>query len=109
MPTLVAYEDDGLRPFSEVVLDNGDHIRVALGNDGVSIERLPGSSVARELLFQASPDLASWICVSLQESKRATASPLDIIANLVLSLGSVANIKAAFAEAAARHRGHDGN
>lgn len=96
MPTLVAYEDDGLASFGEVVLDNGDRIRVGIGMDGVSIERLPGSGVNRELLFQASPDVASWICASLQQSERATVSPLDIILNLVLRLGSVASIKGAF-------------
>jgi hypothetical protein len=101
MPTLVTYERDCFRPFGEVVLDNGDRIRVAMGTDGVSIERLPGFGVDPKLLFQASPDVASWICVSLQQGKGATASPLDIIVNLVLSLGSVASISGAF-EAALR-------
>jgi hypothetical protein len=103
MPALVAYESAGPRPRGEVVLDDGSRIRVSLGADGVAIERLPAGGVAHELLFRASPDLAAWICVSLREGESA-AAPLDIILDLVMSLGAVVAIKAAFAAAATRYR-----
>jgi hypothetical protein len=104
MPALVAYESAGPRPRGEVVLGDGSRIRVSLGADGVAIERLPAGGVAHELLFRASPDLAAWICVSLREGESAAAAPLDIILDLVMSLGAVVAIKAAFAAAATRYR-----
>ena len=104
MPTLVAYESDGPRPRGEVVLDDGSRIRVSLGADGIAIERLPAGGVAHELLFRASPDLAAWICVSLRAGESAGSAPLDIILDLVMRLGAVAAIKAAFAAAATRYQ-----
>ena len=108
MPTLVAYESHGPRPCGEVVLDDGSRIRVSLGADGVAIENLPAGGIAHELLFRASPDLAAWICVSLREGESAAAAPLDIVLDLVMRLGAVAAIKAAFAAAATRYRPRGG-
>jgi hypothetical protein len=104
MPVLVAYESNGPHPLGEAVLDDGSRIRVSLDAEGVTIERLPGAGVAYEMLFHASPDLAAWICASLQDGRAAPAPPIDIILDLVLGLGSVADIKSAFAAAAARCR-----
>jgi hypothetical protein len=104
MPTLVAYESSGPRPLGEVVLDDGNRIRVALGADGVAIERLPSPGVAGELLFQASRDLAAWIAVSFQEGRGQAVPLLDIFLDLAMRLGSPAAIKSAFAAAAAKQR-----
>jgi hypothetical protein len=108
MPILVTYESSFPRPLGEVVLDDGNRIRVALGADGVAIERLPGPGAAGELLFQASPDLAAWIAVSFQEGRDQAVSLLDIFLDLVMSLGSPAAIKSAFAAAAAAKQRHLG-
>jgi hypothetical protein len=104
MPILVIYESSFPRQLGEAVLDDGNRIRVALGADGVAIERLPRPGATGELLFQVSPDLAAWIAVSFQEGRDGAASPLDIFLDLVMSLGSPAAIKAAFAAAAAKQR-----
>jgi hypothetical protein len=102
--TLVSYESNGPRQLGEVVLDDGSRIRVSLGADGATIERLPTPGVAQALLFQASPDLAAWIAVSLREGADAASPILVIFLELVVRLGSVAAIRSAFAGAAATYR-----
>jgi hypothetical protein len=101
--TVLAYRDDGTRPHCEIALGNGDRVQLALDSKGLVIERL-GPRI--ETLFQASPKVVSQICAGLVGPKgRSDASPLRILAAVIQRLGSAADVRAAFADGAARLNG----
>ncbi len=96
--TVLVYRDDGTRPHCEIVLGNGDRVQLVLDSKGLAIEQLGPKN---ETLFQAPPKLVSQICAGLVGPKaRSEGTPLRILAALVQRIGSAADVRAAFTEAA---------
>jgi hypothetical protein len=95
----LAYVKDGQRPFCDVMLDSGERVQVTLDRGGATIERLAGGGV-RELLFRGSPETMARICIAFQQPGSSRA-PLEVIAALVVGLGSAEKVRAAFRSAAA--------
>jgi hypothetical protein len=98
MGSIVAYRNDN-RPFAELVLDGGIHVTITLNTAGAVIRQISGARQAGDVLFHASPELVARICTSLEGGARST--PLDILVNATIGLGSVTKIKSAFRNIAA--------
>jgi hypothetical protein len=99
MTRFLAYQKDGRRPHCDVVLPNGERVVVTLDQAGATIERLGGGS-DRELLFRGTTEMMTRICAAFTPPGERR-QPLEVIAALVVGLGSAEKIRAAF-EAAAK-------
>ncbi len=100
--TILLYRDDGDRPHCEIALGNGDRIRLLLGRDGLVIVRIAPSAAQDEPLVRIAPAQVAKVCAGLVGPKgRSDASPLRILAAAAQRIGSAAEVRAAFAEAAA--------
>ena len=101
--TVISFVEGKLHAWAEVALLNGDHIRLLLDRDGLSIIRLGGPGVFAEVLFQADPNRASRICAGLFSLETTpTPTPLRILVAAVLQLGPAEEVGNAFREGAAR-------
>src|SRR5262245_47526555 len=89
---ILCFEDRTRRPRAEVLLGNGEHIELVLNRNGVTISRLDG-----QILFEVSAELTSRICASLVSST-ANASPLAILAAVVMQMPTVDALDRAFRE-----------
>ena len=100
--TIITFRDDGPRPQAELVLCNGDRVRLALDHDGLVITTI-GQPDHPTVLFKASPHMVGHICAGLIASPRTVnATPLNILVSAVVQLGSAAEVRAAFEQAAAQ-------
>jgi hypothetical protein len=99
MASFLAYVKDGPRPLCDVMLDSGERVQVTLDSAGAVIERLAGGGM-RELLFRGSPDTMARICAAFQPPGGLVA-PLEVLAALVVGLGSADKVRNAFRRAAA--------
>ena len=92
---IIAYRDDGERPRAEVMLTNGDRLRLELDRDGLTITQADGP-----LVFRANSAQVSHLCAGLIDLHPVpSATPLQILLGAVLQLASAAAVKAAFEKA----------
>ena len=99
--TVNSYIEDKQLPRAEVALPTGDHIRLTLDRDGLTITRLNGPGCKAELLFHADPNIVSRICAGLFRLETIpTPTPLRILVAAVVHLGSAEEVRNAFREAA---------
>ena len=102
MATILTWRNDGGQPHCDMLLENGERVRIVLGTDGVAIDRLGLDRRPSETLFRGDADLAARICHGLLDGRSpAASSPLDILARTVAGLPTAAAVKHAFADAAA--------
>jgi hypothetical protein len=101
--TVISYIEDKMHPRAEVALPNGDHIRLTLDRNGLTIIRIGGPRHFAELLFQADANLASRMCAalfSLETTPKPT--PLRILVAAVVQLVSAEKVGNAFRKVAAQ-------
>lgn len=98
---IVYYSDDLRRPEAEVVLANGDRVRLILDQDGLTIFRLAPLTTAG-VIFHADEHLVSHICAALLKPEATpTPSPLRILVSAIVQVGSAEDVAHAFADVAA--------
>ena len=99
--TVITFRDDSKRPYSELVLGNGDRVQIALGRRGLTITQIGGSKTPK-ILFHAPPDTVSHICAGLVSSPQTLkVTPLQILVAAIVQLGSADDVRQAFHSAAA--------
>src|SRR5689334_10847803 len=63
MATLLRYRSYGGQPFCEVMLENGDRVRITVEALGVTIKREARRDTAEEILFLGPVHLVTDICM----------------------------------------------
>ena len=102
--TIIAFRDDGGHPQAELMLRNGDSVRVECDRNGLTVTQV-GMADKSVVIFEADPETVGHICAGLVASPRTiNASPLRILTSAMIQLGSVAELQAAFQQAAAQIR-----
>lgn len=97
--TILAYADDCENPRAEIVLRNGDHVRLTLDRGGLVIKRVEG--VGAFQVFQADPHITAQLCAALCEATNAAnLTPLRILVAAVAQLSSAKEVSEAFGGAA---------
>jgi hypothetical protein len=98
MGTVLLLREDGNSPRAEVAFPDGDRIRIACDQGGLTISRIGGD---QQILFKADRGLVGHICAGLVASpKRIDVTPLRIVLAAVLQLSSAAEVEKAFRDAA---------
>lgn len=101
MGYVVSYDEALNAPSSEIALDSGEHVHLALGNEGLVIKLLARPGAAERILFQTTPATAAKICdglFAIEIGGRTT--PLQILMSAVVQLPSATAVETAFRAAA---------
>ena len=100
--TIIVFRDDGDRPYSELLLRNGDRVQLTLDGEGLMVTLMDGPD-NRRTLFQANSEVVAQICAGLvRPSNTLKATPLRILVSAVVQLESANEVRAAFEHAAAQ-------
>ncbi len=101
MGTVTVFRDSDDPPYAEVVLDNGERVGLTVAEGGLVIRRLY-ENAAGLALFEADAELVARICRALSGRRWARrTTPLQVLAGVVVQIGSSVEVRAAF-QAAAR-------
>jgi len=102
MARILVWRNERDRPYSAMVLANGDRVDLALDAGGLQISRIDGEGRRGEVLFRSDAETASRICHALLAGRPPDRStPLDLLTNVVNGIDSAAEVRSAFQTAAA--------
>jgi hypothetical protein len=101
LATIIAFRDGNDSPSAELMLRNGERIRLVLDGGGLTLTLIRTAN-SPEVLFRSTPDVLSRLCAGLVASpNRIKATPLRILAAAIAQLGSAEDVRTAFERCAA--------
>ncbi len=103
MGAITVFRDAAGPPYAEIVLDNGERVGLTVADGALVIRRVYDSdSPPGATLFEADAELVARICKAMSGRRWGRKStPLQILAGVVVQIGSSVEVRAAF-QAAAR-------
>lgn len=98
MGAVLSYDDKFATPSSEIKLDSGEHIVMALDKKGLVVKTF--TSGKENILFKTDANAAAAICASLFDDRgESKTTPLRILTSVVVNMPNAQAVQKAFEDA----------